>query len=152
MRRGEIVIGLCMTGLGLFWAIKSLNLTYMGRFAPGSGFMPFWIAVFLTGFSACFLFVRFRAGSGGPDTLEVMAPGEWRKPFAVALGLAVCVATIDLVGFLVAVSLYLCFLLRFIERRSWATTLGVGVGATLVMFLLFRSWLGVPLPLGYFGA
>jgi hypothetical protein len=151
MRRGEIIIGFGLALLGVFWTLKSLELSYMGRFSPGSGFLPFWIGLCLTMFSACLLFARFRA-AGGMDTMEVIASGEWRKPLVIAVGLAVCVLIIDLVGFLVAVSLYLCFLLKFVEHRSWTTTLSVGVGATVVMFFLFRSWLGVPLPLGFFGA
>ncbi len=70
---------------------------------------------------------------------------------AVTLGLIVCVAVIETLGFVVAVAAYLLFLLRGVEKESWRTSLGVSVGTIAVLFGLFRVWLQVPLPKGPWG-
>ena len=69
----------------------------------------------------------------------------------MTLGLIVCVAVIEALGFVVAVAAYLLFLLRAVEKESWRTSLGVSVGTVAVLFGLFRLWLQVPLPKGPWG-
>ena len=67
------------------------------------------------------------------------------------LGLVACVAVIEWAGFVVAVGLYLLYLLRFVEREPWPTSLGVAVVVVAVLFAIFRLWLKVPLPKGPWG-
>ena len=85
--------------------------------------------------------------SGAP----AVAAGQWWKVVAVALGLFVCVAVIEPLGFVVAVGAYLLFLLRVVEKEPWRTSLGVTAGTIAVLFALFRVWLHVPLPKGPWG-
>ncbi len=68
-----------------------------------------------------------------------MPAGHWRKVVAVTLGLIVCVAVIEPLGFVVAVAAYLLFLLRVVEKEPWRTSLGVTVGAIAVLFGLFHA-------------
>jgi hypothetical protein len=61
------------------------------------------------------------------------------------------VAIIEAAGFVLSIGLYLAFLLGIVERRSLAVTVGVTSGTTVVLHLIFRTWLGVPLPEGPWG-
>ena len=80
-----------------------------------------------------------------------MPAGHGRKVVAVVLGLIVCVAVIEPLGFVVAVGAYLLFLLRIVEKEPWRTSLGVAAGAVGVLYALFHVWLHVPLPKGPWG-
>ena len=143
--RGEIVGGaLCML-FGVLWVATALGLPYMGEFAPGSGFLPLWLGVGLVVLSAVHVVSCLRSEA------PAVAAGQWRKVVAVALGLFVCVAVIEPLGFVVAVGAYLLFLLRVVEKAPWRTSLGVTAGTIVVLFALFRVWLHVPLPKGPWG-
>lgn len=149
MNRGEIVMGGAIAVLGLGWLLLALDLPYMGEFAPGAGFLPVWLAGFLSVLAVVFVVKRLRAGawrSVDPDARPV-----WRRPAAIAAGLAVCVVVIEPLGFGVTVTLYLAFLLRIIERRSWGVTVAVAAGTVAVLWALFGAWLRVPLPKGPWG-
>jgi len=143
--RGELVAGVLCLLFGVLWIGSALGLPYMGEYAPASGFLPLWLGVGLVALSGVHVLSCLRAHA--PE----VAAGHWRKVLAVALGLAACVAVIELLGFVVAVSVYLLFLLRTVEKESWVTSLGVSVGTVAVLFGLFRAWLQVPLPKGPWG-
>ena len=143
--RGEIVAGVLCGLFAILWIATALGLPYMGDYAPGSGFLPLWLGVCLLVLSVIHVGSRLRAPA------LAQRAGHWRKVVAVTLGLVVCVAVIELLGFVVAVGAYLLFLLRGVEKEPWRTSLGVSVGTIAVLFLLFRVWLHVPLPKGPWG-
>ena len=143
--RGEIVAGLLCALFAALWIATALGLPYMGDYAPGSGFLPLWLGVCLLVLSAIHVVTSLRAPAAAAPA------GHWRKVVAVTLGLIVCVAVIEKLGFVVAVAAYLLFLLRGVEKESWRTSLGVSFGTIAVLFGLFRVWLQVPLPKGPWG-
>ncbi len=143
--RGETVAGLLCGLFAVLWIASALGLPYMGDYAPGSGFLPLWLGVCLLVLSAVHGVSSVRAPAAGVPT------GHWRKVVAVTLGLVVCVAVIEPLGFVVAVGAYLLFLLRGVEKEPWWTSLGVSSVAIAVLFGLFRLWLKVPLPKGPWG-
>ena len=143
--RGEIVAGLLCGLFAALWITTALGLPYVGDYAPGSGFLPLWLGVCLLVLSAIHVVASVRA------PVATAPAGNWRKVMAVTIGLIVCVAVIESLGFVVAVAIYLLFLLRFVEKESWRTSLSLSVGTVAVLFALFRLWLHVPLPKGPWG-
>ena len=143
--RGDLVVGLACGLFAVVWIATAVGLPYMGDYAPGSGFLPLWLGVCLLVLSAIHVMSCVRTPA------PVVAAGRWRKVVAVMLGLVVCVAVIEAAGFVVAVGLYLLYLLRFVEREPWPTSLGVAVVVVAVLFAIFRLWLKVPLPRGPWG-
>ncbi len=150
MARSETAVAAGFGVMGLVWAVMALDLTYMGELAPGPGFLPFWLGVTLVVLSIILIARRWLARPDRPAQPLVATTG-WRKPAVVAIGLSVCIAAISWLGFLISVSLYLVSLLRFVERRSWALAVIVGVGTPLLLHVVFRAGLGVPLPRGPMG-
>jgi len=147
---GERLLGAAFGALGVFWIFESLDLGYMGEFAPGSGFLPLWLGISLVVLAAIFLF-RTR---GQPSNTESEAASGHRfksRTVPITLGLFACVAAIDWLGFGVAVSVYLIFLIRLVEHYSWRMAIAIGLGTAVGLHLVFQAWLGVPLPEGPWG-
>ena len=96
--RGEIVAGLLCGLFAVLWIATALGLPYLGDYAPGSGFLPFWLGVCLLVLSAIYIVTSLRA------PVASAPPGHWRKVVAVTLGLIVCVAVIEKLGFVVALA------------------------------------------------
>jgi hypothetical protein len=142
---GERVLAMAFAVFGLLFTLKARDLDYMGEFAPGAGFLPFWLGLILFALVIGHL-VATRASTGQPS-----ASGSGRKVFAVSAGLAACVGLINWIGFAVAIAAYLLYLARWVERRSWGLSVGLAAVTTLSLYLIFRLWLGVPLPRGPWG-
>lgn len=133
--------------VGLFWLTQASRLPYWQDFAPGSGFLPFWLSIVLVALVALLLVQQHVRGG------VVAAPGPMRhrRVLAIGIGLMVCAVLLEYIGFVVAIAGYLVFLLGLVERRGAAQTALVAGGTTLTLFLLFHTWLGVPLPAGPWG-
>jgi putative tricarboxylic transport membrane protein len=143
--RGEVVAGVVCAMFGALWIATALGLPYLGDYAPGSGFLPLWLGVCLLALSTFHIVTSLRAPASATQA------GHWRKVVALTLGLIVCVAMIESLGFAVAVGAYLLYLTRGVEKEPWRTSLGVSVVTVAVLVALFRWWLQVPLPKGPWG-
>ena len=142
---GERVMAGVFGLIGLLWVSQALRLRYWGDFAPGSGFLPLRLGAILIVLVVLYLIAsRFT-----PSTVEAAA--RPRRPLVVGAGLLACVAIIGYVGFVVAVGAYIAFLLLAVERRPAAQSAAVAIGTPVALFLIFKTWLHVPLPLGPWG-
>jgi hypothetical protein len=134
---------------GALWIVQSGRLNYWGEFAPGSGFLPFWLGAAIVVLSLIVLMqslVEPAAGQAGP-----IAAGRPGRVVAIVAGLLVCLALLTRVGFVVAIAAYLAFLIGWVERRSLTETVLVSLGASGALWLVFKVWLKVPLPVGPWG-
>jgi hypothetical protein len=149
MPLGERVFAGIIGLLGLFWIYQASRLTYWDGFAPGTGFLPLWLAVALVALVALLLLTQ--GARPAPAPAPPQAPGRHRRAVAIMAGLAVSAVVLEFAGFVVTIGGYLLYLLAFVERRGPAQTGLVAGGTTLALFLIFHTWLGVPLPKGPWG-
>jgi hypothetical protein len=144
--RGEIILGLAFAGVGAFWILTAVKLPIWDGFAPSSGFLPLIYGVLLIGLSIAALLLE----SHGGGTTDNPA-GTIQRPLVVIAALAVGVAGINLAGFSVSMFLTMFFLFKVPEKLPVIPSLIVASVSALVLTLIFRSWLGVPLPIGPWG-
>ena len=143
MPRGERIFSILLGLFGLLWLVKSFELKYSEDSVPGSGFLPFWLGLLMVVLVAVYLWMGRAAIAEAPSRLG--------RVMTITAGLAVTVVLIDPLGFTVPIAVYLLFLLRVMERESWLTSIGVAVGTSAALLLIFRIWLSVPLPRGPWG-
>ena len=73
------------------------------------------------------------------------------KAFVVLAALAASVVGLDLIGFAPSIFLLLLVLFAAVERLPIVRSFAVAAAVTAVLFLIFRTWLRVPLPVGPLG-
>jgi putative tricarboxylic transport membrane protein len=147
MRRlmnGDVGLALVFGGIGAVWILGSLGLPFWEGFAPQSGFLPFLYGVLLAGLALAAL----ASGIGRPEDTGTQPIG---KPLLVLAALTAAVVGVETAGFGVAVFLLLAFLFAVAERLPVLRSLVVAGATTAALVLIFRTWLGVPLPAGPLG-
>ena len=149
MSWGERILASVFGLFGVVWIAQSLRLQYWGDFAPGPGFLPLWLGISLVTLVAIYLSTSFQSLSR--DEAAADAAPRIGRIAAIVAGFVACIATIEWLGFGVSVAVYLVFLLWAVERQSPAIVAGVAVGTTAALHVIFRIWLGVPLPEGPWG-
>jgi putative tricarboxylic transport membrane protein len=143
---GEAVLGLAFVGAGAFWIVMALKLPMWDGFAPSSGFLPLLYGVLLIGLSIAALLLE--AGGGEAQDATV---GTDRRPLLVIAALAAWIAGIEPAGFAASTFLTMLFLFKVAEKLPLLPSLLTAGGSTLALTLIFRTWLGVPLPKGPWG-
>jgi hypothetical protein len=142
---GEIALAVFFAALGLLWVGAAIRMPLWEGFAPQSGFMPLWYGLILTGLTGATVFNLFMQ----KDSAKAEDPIA--KPLIVLAVFAAGIAGLEPMGFGPAVFLMLLFLFALVERLPIVPSVLVAAGTTAVLFLIFRTWLNVGLPVGPLG-
>jgi hypothetical protein len=137
--KGELWLALLFAALGALWIFKGARMPWWEGFAPDSGFLPLVYGCLLAGLAAA-VFVQVLL-QGAPAPAD-----DVRKPLAVVAALAVAVAALPYAGFAISVFALLLFLYAVVERLPWLASTLAAVGTVGALYLVFKVWLGVPLP------
>ena len=133
---GELALALFFALLGALWIVAALRMPLWSGVVPDSGFIPLWYGAVLVGLAGAILVLN-------KDRKEEEPVG---KALVVIAVLAATVLGLQLAGFLPSVFLMLLVLFAAIERLPLARSIAVAAATTAVLYLVFKTWLGVALP------
>jgi hypothetical protein len=119
--------------------------------SPDTGFMPF-----LTGMAMCILaiigfFEATMERRKGVTWQDCFTGVRWHKPLMSLSSLVVYALFLEKVGFLIASTLLVGFLLRVIHPQKWSVVVIGSLLASSVMYVVFHVWLKTQLPSGLLG-
>ena len=119
----------------------------MGRVKhPGPGFLPFGLAICLIILSLALI---LKSWKGDISTIPFWPQRTWLRPL---LGVSIFIfyaLVIKRLGFLLTTFFFLIIWMRLIERVRWRTLIGISIGTTAGLYLIFVFFLEVPLPTGF---
>ena len=133
---GELALALFFALLGALWIAAALRMPLWSGFVPDSGFMPLWYGAVLVGLAGAILV--FNKDRKTEDPVG--------KPLVVIAALAATVLGLQLIGFAASIFLMLLALFGAVERLPLARSIAVAAATTGVLYLVFKTWLGVALP------
>jgi hypothetical protein len=133
--KGELALALSFAALGILWIARAASMPLWDGFAPASGFMPLWYGVMLVALAAAVAF-----------TAQRKAEEPVGKALVVLGVVAATIVGLSLVGFAPSIFLLLFVLYKVVERLPLARSIAAAAGTTAVLYLVFKTWLGVPLP------
>jgi hypothetical protein len=140
VNKGELALAFIFAALGGLWIARASGMPIWGdSFAPDSGFLPLIYGGLLCGLAVA-VGVRILAAK------TASAAESIRKPLVVLGALAAAVAVLPLAGFAISVFALLLFLYAAVERLPWLNSAMVSAAMTGALYLVFKVWLGVPLP------
>lgn len=133
--------GLALGGLGAYIVLQASGWEYLGPDGPGPGFFPLWYGVAMVALSLALVVSSVRQREGSPI--------DWSnagRAFATWLALAVAVAALKLVGFLVAFAALTFFIVAVMYQRPLKVAATVALAAAAAFYVVFPLALGVRLP------
>ncbi|HWM43243.1 MAG TPA: tripartite tricarboxylate transporter TctB family protein [Burkholderiales bacterium] len=140
LAKGELTLALVFAALGALWIARAAGMPIWGdSFAPDSGFLPLIYGVLLLGLALAAVAQLLAAGT-------VSSSESIRKPLIVLGALTAAVAALPLAGFALSVFALLLFLYAALERLPLLASAAVSAAITGLLYLVFKTWLGVPLP------
>ena len=152
MKKAEMITGVFLLFLSgaVIWG--ALQMPPSASFGPGAGFLPFWLGVLLAVLATILFVSALRRPATEKDDKSIF-PGK-QALLTVALvmgGLTAYIFLIEVLGYLLNTFLFVLFLMKVVQREKWPLTLGVSVGTTVGLFLIFQVLLRITLPSNMFG-
>jgi len=139
--RADFWSGLALGGLGVYIIAQAWRWEYLGNDGPGPGFFPLWYGIAMAGLSLALVISSVRSSDG--ETIDWTGA---RRAFATWGALAVAVALLKVVGFLISFGALTFFIAGVMyQRRLWVAALA-GVLAAAAFYAVFPLALGVKLP------
>ena len=139
-------VALCLTGLAFM--VGGLRLGFGSLHTPGPGFMPMIVGGALSSLSFVLIVLTLMGGPLRGRLTFWQENGNWRKIFFAFLSLIFFLVFVNYLGYLITTSLFLIYLLRFIGKRAWGSSVLVGVIASVASYFVFKVVLEVRLPIG----
>ncbi len=143
---GEALLAFAFVGIGAFWILTAFGLQLWDGFAPSSGFLPLVYGILLIGLSIAALLLEAHSSDVTQDATSTI-----QRPVIVIATLAVGIAGLETAGFAASIFLTTFFLFKAVEKLPLLPSLLTAGGTALTLTLVFRTWLGVPLPKGPWG-
>jgi len=135
---------LALFALLVMWESRQLPL---GTFRhPGPAYVPVVLAALLLLFAVLILLT-----AGQAPKLSSLRWTEWRHALAIFVACVFSVFAIERLGYRLSMFLMLGFLVKFVEKRSWISTLIFAFSLSFGSYFLFYTLLRVPLPQGPLG-
>ena len=147
MRTMEIITALMFIVVGVVVMVGSLKLgAKWGSDGPESGYFPFYISLIILICSSVTLIQSIRARELADETFVEREP--FRQVMAVLIPAALFVLGVQLIGIYVAGVLYITFFMVWLGKYVFWKALAVGLGVSIVLYMMFEYWFQIPLPHG----
>jgi putative tricarboxylic transport membrane protein len=150
MKKGDMGFAVICLGLSLWVILEGLRWPYKAEFTPGPGFFTIWLGILL-GLLAIALLVEAWTRKS-VDTKVVMPEGKVIIRISlITLSMVIFALVMNTLGFTLSVFMWVGLVLFFLEDVSAIRSISLGVAFSFVVFLIFRYWLEVNLPTGFWG-
>ncbi len=147
MRTMEIVTALMFIIVGVVVMVGSLKLgAKWGSDGPESGYFPFYLSLIILVCSSVTLIQSIRAKELSEESFVEKEP--FRQVMAVLIPAALFVLGVQLIGIYVAGVIYITFFMVWLGKYAVWKALAVGLGVSIVLYMMFEYWFPIPLPHG----
>ncbi|MCE5262566.1 MAG: tripartite tricarboxylate transporter TctB family protein [Deltaproteobacteria bacterium] len=152
MKKADRIFALICLGLSGWLIQESFKYDYMTKYTPGPGFHPFWLGICLGLLSLFLIFDTFRR-KGVKEDQESQLPG---KKALIRVGLILLVTAVlallmTRLGFVLSSFVFIALTLGILEKFKIVKSVLYSAAFSAGIFLIFRYWLEVDLPRGWFG-
>jgi len=145
----EAAVDLLLLGIGVAIACISWGYGFGTVAQPGPGLYPFFVGAAIAVFAAILFASQLRA----PAAESRLEKSQRTTLYLTGLTLCAWIVAMPVLGYVLVTGLATLALCKTMKLEGWRKPLGVAVGVSLFIYLIFDKWLYIDLPRGVlFGA
>jgi len=151
----DVAVALVILALGVLVVVDSYRLgASWGDDGPQSGYFPFYIGALLCLAAVATLaqagLAEWKrrgqfAGAVAERRRQFVSWPQLRQVFAVLVPAAIYVLAVQLFGLYVASAVYITLFMVWLGHYSWTRSTTIGLGVSVLLFVMFEIWFKVPL-------
>jgi putative tricarboxylic transport membrane protein len=146
MKTRDLISGIFWLGFGAVFTIGGLQQGLVRQGIPGPGSLPFLVGLILMGLSIV-IFVQAVLSSTSAKAKFFPREDSFARLVLALLALFIYGFFLKPAGFVLTTFVFLVFVLRWIGREGWISTLSFSLSTAVLSYLLFTA-LQVELPRG----
>jgi len=151
VRTAELLmaIALALASIAIMLKSAELNIGWVRGLGPGAGAWPFWLSLGML-ITCIWTIVKWflRLTPESRSTEPYMTANGFRIIGPTVLALIALLIGSHVIGMYFSVLFFMVYYIRIVGRHSWITTIGISVGAPILLFIFFDWALKSPLPKG----
>lgn len=137
-----------LAGLGI--SIASIKAQLGTLQQPGPGFFAF-LSGSIMAFLALTIFIYPGFTKDGSMGGREKKTSRWKNVLILGSTIAVYCFGVECLGYLLSTFIFLILTFRVIDPQSWWAAILGSAAITVCSYLLFQVWLGLYLPIGFWG-
>jgi putative tricarboxylic transport membrane protein len=148
MAKANAIWGVVLTLFGAYFIYESFNLPFWTDVGPGAGALPLaygFLFVCLSAVQTVKSAKEFVSASAG----EAPVFARWRIAAVVLGALFVVALLVKPLGMPIVMFLFSAFYMAVVARIRLTVAISLSAGMTLTFLVVFKWWLDVPFPMGY---
>ncbi len=145
MKLAERIFLACMALFSLVIIWKSQGLSMGAEYTIGPGFFPKVVSIFML-LTVLVMFVKTFVGESEKGKKFIGDKKQALKAFYFFIALTVAVLAISFLGMFPSILLFMIFSFIYTENNNYKSSIVVAVIVAVIVFCIFKVWLGVPLP------
>ena len=118
---------------------------------PGVGFIPLWIGIFMAFFSILLIITAWLRPADPEEKSAMPSKEKFLKAVSLVASIAVWIALMEVLGFIVDTLLFSTFMLRVLLRVNWKPAIVVSTCTVIGLYLIFQVLFMINLPKNMFG-
>lgn len=156
MKRANTILGIAGILGGILIIVLAFiqELPFVRKGLPGAGFFPILCGIAIVACSLLLFYEDYlkrkksKYDTSKKDEIEIIDISSVEIKnfiFTTAASIFVILAT-QFIGLLVSIGITVIGLIKVLGKESWQKSVMVGIGTTVVLYLIFKEFLGVSLP------
>jgi putative tricarboxylic transport membrane protein len=147
--KGPALVGAGVVFFGLVVFHQTTQIPVSPLYSKvGPTIFPYMVAIGLLLLGLALIVQAWRGEWGETDADHDSEPTDWRSLGWLALGLALNVALIDVLGFVLASTILFVCTARAFGSTSWPRDLGIAAALSLIAYIGFAKLLGISIGAG----
>lgn len=143
MERVFIIAMILFSGVVI---LEGTKLPVKSEYTIGPGFLPIVVGIGIFIVSVISIIQNLLKNKGTDSSKKFFS-----KEGATRLGIFIGVMIVSLLlskvfGLLISLAIFMIVIFRYVEKYSWIASIRVAIICNVVFYLVFKIWLGVPLP------
>ena len=149
MRKHDLISSTLWFFVGLFVFLYAPQYDLGTAELLGPGFMPFLSGILMCSFSALTFYEAYQDKSG--KAKEIWGNIRFWNLIFVLFLILIYTLLLEKFGFILCTFFLIALLLRFIDPQTWFKSILGGGLSSILLYLIFETWLKAELPRGILG-
>lgn len=116
------------------------------EFTIGPWFLPRYISLFIIAVSAILMIQSFLKRGENSKQKDFITKNGLIRLTSFSLVLLLAILSVSFAGMFIPLGVFMAVIYKFGEKYDWLPSVKVSVLSIVIFYLIFKVWLGVPIP------